>query len=122
MNILIIDDDKLTINALKHTLESLGHKTGVSTNGEQAIEMITAGNYDLIISDVMMPGISGLSLVAVLRTIHLCFTPIIMISSLSNRPLIDAALKAGANDFLTKPIDVKELEKKIKKFEKKVHP
>lgn len=122
MNILIVDDDKLTITALQHSLENMGYKTDVSRSGEKAIEMIMSGDYDLIICDVMMPGISGLSLVAVLRTMHLIFTPIIMMSTLHNRPLVDAALKAGANDFINKPVEVKELEQKVKKFDKKVHP
>jgi CheY-like chemotaxis protein len=122
MNILIVDDDKLTINALQHTLETMGYKTDITQNGEKAIQMVNSGNFDLIICDVMMPGISGLSLVAVLRTMHLCFTPIIMMSTLHNRPLIDAAIKAGANEFIDKPVQAKELEEKVKKFDNKVQP
>lgn len=118
MNILIIDDDKLTINAVQHSVESLGHKTSIARNGEEAIEMINANEFDLIISDIMMPGISGLSLVNVLRSVHLCFTPIIMMSTLNNRPLLDAAFKAGANDFLNKPITTEDLASKIRKYEK----
>ena len=118
MNILIIDDDKMTINALQHTLEELGHKASVAKNGEDAIEMIQAKEYDVIISDIMMPGISGLSLVNVVRSVHLCFTPIIMMSTLNNRPLLDAAFKAGANDFLNKPINADDLSLKLRKYEK----
>jgi CheY-like chemotaxis protein len=118
MNILIIDDDKLTINALQHSLEQMGHHATLAKNGEDAIEMIQAKEYDLIISDIMMPGISGLSLVNVLRSVHLCFTPIIMMSTLNNRPLLDAAFKAGANDFLNKPINTEDLSVKLRKYEK----
>jgi CheY-like chemotaxis protein len=118
MNILIIDDDKLTINALQHSLETLGHHVSVARNGEEAIEKVSSGSYDVIISDIMMPGISGLSLVNVLRSVHLCFTPIIMMSTLNNRPLLDAAFKAGANDFLNKPISTEDLANKLKKYEK----
>ncbi|MCE3260142.1 MAG: transcriptional regulator [Bacteroidetes bacterium] len=117
MNILIIDDDKLTITALQHSLSELGHHAEVAKDGEAAIDMVTKGNFDLIISDIMMPGISGLSLVNVLRSVHLCFVPIIMMSSLNNRPLLDAAMKAGANDFIDKPVSIAELSEKIKKFE-----
>jgi CheY-like chemotaxis protein len=118
MNILIIDDDKLTINAVQHSLETLGHKASVAKNGEEAIEMISDGSYDLIISDIMMPGISGLSLITVLRSVHLCFTPIIIMSTLNNRPLLDAAFKAGANDYLNKPFTIEDLSDKLKKYEK----
>ena len=118
MNILIIDDDKMTINAVRHSMEEIGHKAEVATNGEQAIDMIQSREFDVIISDIMMPGISGLSLVNVLRTVHLCFTPIIMMSTLSNRPLLDAAFKAGANDFINKPVNADDLSLKLRKYEK----
>jgi CheY-like chemotaxis protein len=117
MNILIIDDDKLTVRALQHSISELGHTTEFAKDGEEAISKITTGNYDLIISDIMMPGISGLSLVNVLRSVHLCFTPIIMMSSINDRPLVEAAIKAGANDFIDKPVSIDELSSKIKKFE-----
>ena len=63
MNILIIEDDKLTLNSLRFSLESLGHITDLAENGEKAISLIVNGNFDLIICDIMMPGISGLSVV-----------------------------------------------------------
>jgi DNA-binding response OmpR family regulator len=120
MNILIIEDDKLTLNAVQHSLEKMGHATSIAKSGEEAIDLISEKEYDLIISDIMMPGISGLSLVNVLRSVHLCFTPIIMMSTLKHGPLLDAAFKAGANDFLNKPFTAEELEGKIKKYQKKV--
>jgi CheY-like chemotaxis protein len=119
MNVLIIDDDKLTINAVQHSLETLGHTPFIATSGEDAIEQINKREFDVIISDIMMPGLSGLSLVNVLRSVHLCFTPIIIISTLNHRPLLDAAFKAGANDYLNKPFTVEELGEKLKKYEKK---
>src|SRR5690606_6712366 len=117
MNILIIDDDKLTVNAIRHSVEALGHHAEIASNGEEAIQQITKNQFDLIISDIMMPGISGLSLVNVLRSVHLVFTPIIMMSTLSNRPLLDAAFKAGANDFLNKPVNGDDLDAKLRKYE-----
>jgi CheY-like chemotaxis protein len=119
MKVLIIDDDKLTLNAVQHTLETLGHEAYTAINGEEAIDNIKKHDFDLLISDVMMPGISGLSLVTVLRQVHLCFTPIIMMSTLNNRPLLDAAFTAGANNFLNKPFTSEDLEAKLKKYEKK---
>ncbi len=118
MNILIIDDDKLTINTLLHLLENMDHKVTLARDGEDAISKITAEEFDLIISDIMMPGISGLSLVNVLRSIHLCTSPIIMMSTLSNKPLLEAALEAGANDFIQKPFTADEIEEKLEVFNK----
>ena len=118
MNILIIEDDKLTLSAVQHSLENLGHTASVAKSGEEAIEEIGKNNYDVIICDIMMPGISGLSFVTVLRSVHMCFTPIIMMSTLNHGPLLDATFTAGANDFLNKPFSQEELEKKLKKYEK----
>jgi two-component system phosphate regulon response regulator OmpR len=118
MNILIIDDDQMTISALEKILGDMGHKTGIASDSEEAIGKITGGTYDLVLCDIMMPGISGLSLLTVLRTVHLCFTPVIMMSSLHNQPLVDAAMRAGANDFISKPIAVEELSNKLSKYDK----
>lgn len=121
MNILIIDDDKLTINTLMQILENLGHKVSLALDGEKAINMISKEEYDLIISDIMMPGISGLSLVSVLRSVHLCTMPIIMMSTLNNKPLLDAAIEAGANDFIPKPFTVEDIKAKLTLFDKTTH-
>lgn len=119
MNILIIEDDKSTLNAVQHSLQNLGHTTSVAKSGEDAIELITQGSFDLILCDIMMPGISGLSFVTVLRSVHLCYTPIIMMSTLNHGPLLDATFTAGANDFLNKPFTQEELAAKLKKYETK---
>lgn len=119
MNILVVEDDKFALTLLKHSLETLGHVVQGTLNAEEAITMATDGKFDLIISDIMMPGISGLSLVTILRTVHLCTTPIIIMSALSNKPLLESIYDAGANEFLAKPFSIEDLEGKIKKFEKK---
>jgi CheY-like chemotaxis protein len=66
----------------------------------------------------MMPGMSGLSLVSRLRSAHNCKTPIIMMSTLDHKPLLDSAFKAGANDFLSKPVSFEALVEKLKQFDK----
>jgi len=116
MKILIIDDDKLTLKATQFLLENLGHKTRVAESSDEAISLIVESDFDMIISDVMMPGISGLSLVAVLRSVYHCTLPIIMISTLNNKPLLEAAFTAGANDFIAKPFSAEELRQKINKY------
>jgi DNA-binding response OmpR family regulator len=115
MRILIIDDDLTTTHALTHYLQTKGHATTIASDSQTAIKTASR-DFDLIISDVMMPGISGLSLVNLLRTIHLCNTPILLMSSLVNKSLQEAALSAGANDFLSKPLDPEELNEKLERF------
>ncbi len=117
MNILIIEDDKLTSFSLKHVMESWGHNVDVSENAEEGMNMINEGKFDIVFCDIMMPGISGLSLLSILRTVHLVKTPVIAMSVLNDQSLKDAAFQAGANDFLHKPFSTDSLEEKLKKFE-----
>ena len=119
MNILIIEDDVVTLKTLQSSIENLQHKVYISESCEEAIKIIENTKLDLIISDIMMPGISGLSLVSVLRTVTLCYTPIIIMSALHTKPLLDAAFVAGANDFIAKPFTMEELKDKIGKYDKK---
>jgi len=120
MNILVIEDDKLTLSSLKHIVESLGHSVTLAENAEEAIDRIVDGKFDLVLSDIMMPGISGLSLVSILRSVHLCKTPIIAMSTLNNKAVLEAAYDAGANDFIPKPFTVEDLSEKLEKFSRNI--
>src|SRR6185503_15854259 len=104
MNILIIEDDKMTLEALSRTLQDLGHSPAKAENGNAALALIGKQNYDLVISDVMMPGTSGLSLIYDIRSVYGMEIPVIMMSALQNKPLLEAAYAAGANDFIGKPL------------------
>jgi CheY-like chemotaxis protein len=117
MKILIIEDDKVSSFAMKHIIEDLGHKVSVVENAEEALNGILEKKYDLVFSDIMMPGISGLSLLTILRTVHLSKIPVIAMSVLNDQTLINAAFQAGANDFLLKPFNTDDLKKKLKKLE-----
>lgn len=118
MNILVIEDDPITLKTLQNSIENLNHKVYTAESAEEAINLVVDREIDLIISDIMMPGISGLSLVSVLRVVHLCKLPIIIMSVLNNKPLLDAAFEAGANDFMVKPFTVEGLTRVLKKYDK----
>lgn len=120
MNILIIEDDKVTLKTLQFMTQNLGHTVHIAGNGEEALRIMENEKFDLIISDIMMPGISGLSLVNVLRSVNLYRSPIIMISALHNKPLLEAAFEAGANDFISKPFTLEDLTNKLNKYDKQL--
>ena len=122
MNILVIEDDKVALKTLQSALTNLGHTVSAAGSGEEAIKLIESSKFDLILTDVMMPGISGLSLVNVLRSVNLLKIPIIMMSVLHNKPLLDAAFSAGANDFIEKPVKIEVLKEKLEKYEKQLNP
>jgi CheY-like chemotaxis protein len=118
MIILIIEDDKFTLHVLKHALETFGHHVTLAENAEEAMNKIVDGNFDLVFSDIMMPGISGLSMLSILRTVYLNKTPVIAMSSLNDKPLLEAAYEAGANDFMAKPFTLEDIRGKLIKFDK----
>jgi CheY-like chemotaxis protein len=121
MEILIIEDDKFSISVLEHSIKKLGHRSHIAKTGEEAIEMFSCVNPDILFTDIMMPGISGLSLITLLRKVRQCKAPIVIMSTLNHKPLLDAAFEAGANDFLSKPVLIEELEKKLLKFDKRLN-
>jgi CheY-like chemotaxis protein len=115
MNILIVDDSKLTRKTLEFQLKGLGHEVQVADSAKAGIDMAKDGKFDLLISDLIMPGASGLSLVNTLRFVHHCNTPVIIMSAEKNKPLLDGEYETTVTDFLFKPFTTEELEEKLKK-------
>jgi len=119
MKILVVDDDKMILEAITHYLSSEGYEVITATNGLQALEMAQSKKLDLIISDIMMPDLSGLSMLSMLKQFYFNKIPVIIISSLDKSDVILSSLGLGADDFMAKPIDFKELLIRVKKYEKK---
>jgi DNA-binding response OmpR family regulator len=108
MKILIIEDEKLLADSLKAMLEKKGFDVETVYDGESGAEYAELGVYDLLILDVMMPKMDGLTVARQVRAKR-CSTPILMLtakSSLEDRIL---GLNAGADYYLTKPFDSREL-------------
>ena len=108
--ILIVDDQLRNRDLLEALLKPEGYLTVTANSGEEALAMVAETPPDLILLDVMMPGINGYDVAAKLKanpaTRNL---PIVMLSALGDRGSKLAGLNAGAEDFLTKPIDRVEL-------------
>ncbi len=119
MKILIVDDDKLQLESISHSLKNGGYDTVVAENGYEALDIIEKEKIDLIISDVMMPNISGLGLLSLLKQFYFNKIPIIIISSLDKADLVLHSIGLGAVDFISKPINFSELLDHIKKYAKK---
>lgn len=116
MKILIVDDDEMELSAIGHFLKGSGIDVVTAHNGLEAINMTQDQDLDLILSDIMMPGLSGLSFLSILRGVHLNNIPVIMMSSLDKADIIMSSLGLGADDFLVKPIDLDKLYSRIKSF------
>lgn len=118
MKILIVDDDKLMLEVISHYLGAEGYETSIAEDGFQALDKIQKEKIDLIISDIMMPNISGLALLNLLKQFYFNNIPIILISSLDKKDFITRSLGLGAIDFITKPIDFKQLSHLVRKYVK----
>lgn len=116
MKILIVDDDKLQLAAISHSLKNNGYETLLAHDGYEALEIIDKTRVDLIISDVMMPNISGLGLLSLLKQFYFNRIPVIIISSLDKADIILHSIGLGAVDFVKKPIDFDELVRQVKKY------
>lgn len=112
--IVIIDDNKDLINSVKEGIESVEDISvvGVATNGKDGLELINDLNPDLVILDIIMPYIDGLSVLERLYD-NKNAPKIIMLSSLSNDNVSQKAISLGADYIMTKPFDVMSLSKRI---------
>ena len=108
MKILIIEDEKLLANSLKTLLESKGFQVEAVYDGLSGAEYAEMGIYDLLILDVMMPGLDGFQVARRVRS-RRCSTPILMLTAKSDTESRIEGLNAGADYYLTKPFDSREL-------------
>ena len=108
MKILIIEDDALLADSLKHTLSNKGFQVEVAYDGESGRDYAELGIYDLLIMNVMTDGLDGYALAAQVRAKHLG-TPILMLTAQASVEDRINALNAGADYCLPKPFDTREL-------------
>jgi CheY-like chemotaxis protein/MinD-like ATPase involved in chromosome partitioning or flagellar assembly len=108
--ILVADDDLMLQRLISNTLRLEHHEIIVADNGQQTLEMARTEKPDLVILDVMMPGLNGFDVCIALRKDPVTATlPVIMLSGLGQVQEKIMGLKAGADEYLTKPIDPREL-------------
>ena len=110
--ILIVEDEKQIARFLQMELEHEGYECGIETNGAAALDRIGQDHFDLILLDVMLPDIDGLTICR--RTRELSNVPIMMLSAKDDVETKVASLDLGANDYLTKPFNSKELFARIR--------
>ena len=107
-HLLIVDDDPNTLASLSRAFRLEGHDATVCDNATRAVELLRTETFDLILSDVVMPGKNGLELLEDLKKSGLK-TPIVLISGQANIEMAVKATKLGALDFLEKPLSTDKL-------------
>ena len=113
MKILIVDDDEMTLVALAKKLREEGYEVITSLDGVKVLKIISDEKIDLIISDIMMPCVSGFTMLTMLKNFYFSKIPLILMSGYGNKDIIAKAESLGADTFISKPIDYAELFQKI---------
>jgi len=118
--LLIIEDDEDLRKALKMSLKQQGYAIETAATGPKGLEKARAGEHDLIILDLMLPGMDGLSLVRALR--QTSQTPVLMLTARSAEMDKIIGLESGADDYLTKPFSLGELVARIRALLRRTRP
>ena len=114
MNILVVEDKEVNRQLLRASLSPKGFNIIEAVNGQEAIDKCTESMPDLILMDIMMPGINGFQATTFIKNIRSdIYTPIIYVTALSAENAMTEALEAGGDDFVTKPVNFEILESKI---------
>ena len=109
MKILIIEDEKKIADSLKKGLQQEKHVVDVAYDGEEGYDLASSEKYDVIILDLMLPKLDGLTICKKLREEDQVFTPILMLTARGNVEDRVKGLNIGADDYLPKPFSFEEL-------------
>jgi signal transduction histidine kinase len=108
--VLVVDDEDINRTILALMLQQAGHVVREASSGEQALKRVAQGDIDLVLMDLMMPGMDGLETCRRIKQVQgLLFLPVIFVTALHDRASRVECKAAGADDFLTKPVDPLEL-------------
>ena len=118
--ILAVEDDERIRSALKLALEDEGWTVEAAASGEDAIEAFDRHPVDVVLIDIMLPGIDGFELCRTIR--RTSDVPIVMVTARNDTHDIVAGLEAGADDYLTKPFAPKELSARIRALLRRIRP
>jgi len=108
--ILVIDDEKDILELIEYNLSKNGYRVKTVTSGEEALELIKENDYDLIIVDLMLPGVDGLDLTKIIKADKQKGSiPIVMVTAKGEEADRVAGLEIGADHYVTKPFSPREL-------------
>ena len=112
-NVLIVDDEAPILKLLEYNLQQAGYSVDTSADGLEAYDKIIANNYDMIVLDVMLPGMDGMDVCRQVRKEGIQ-TPILMLTAKSDEYDKIIGLELGADDYMTKPFSPREVAARIK--------
>ena len=121
MRVLVIEDDNDTAQFLQRSLRESGHVADIAADGDSGLEMAQAGSYDVLVVDRMLPKRDGLSLIQDLRNSD-DQTPTLILSALGEVDDRVKGLRAGGDDYLTKPYAFSELLARVEALARRAAP
>ena len=120
MKILVVDDEKVIVKGIKYNLEQEGYQVVCAYDGEEAVNLAKDSSIDLILLDVMLPKMDGLTACRTIRSFS--NVPIIMLTARSEDIDKILGLEYGADDYITKPFNIREVASRIKAILRRVNP
>ncbi|MFC3746770.1 response regulator transcription factor [Paenibacillus sp. GCM10012306] len=112
-SVLVIDDEERISRLLQLELSHEGYEVEVAHDGRDGLELALGQSWDIIILDIMMPGLNGVEVLRRLRKADE-ITPVILVTARNTTPDIVSGLDQGANDYITKPFEIEELLARIR--------
>jgi two-component system OmpR family response regulator len=120
MRILLVEDDALLVDAIARSLSQSAHTVDVARSGEEADAALSTTQYDLVVLDVELPGVDGLEVLKRLRA-RRSVTPVLIVTVRDGLEERIAGLDLGADDYLTKPFHLSELEARVRALIRRAH-
>jgi DNA-binding response OmpR family regulator len=116
MKILVAEDDQLMLKMLEFRLKKDGHEVIVTIDGREAVAKLDEFQPDLVITDIMMPYLTGLEVVGAVKKKYPQGTPVIILSGMGQENVVLEAFQLGADDYITKPFSPNELSVRVRRF------
>src|SRR4051812_15263361 len=114
MKILIAEDEVLLLKIMESRLKKDGHQVITAIDGRDALKQLDGNDFDIVITDIMMPFISGLEIIGIAKSKK--DIPVIVLSAMGQENVVVEAFNLGADDFITKPLSPNELSMRVRRF------
>lgn len=115
MKILVVEDDEMILRTLEFRLKKDGYVISVARDGKEALEKIKNNIFNLVITDLMLPFVTGMEVLSHIKSKH-PELPVIVLSGADEEGTIMDAFKLGADDFIAKPFSPGELTLRVKRL------
>ena len=118
--VLVVDDEKLIVKGIRFSLEQDGMEVDCAYDGEEALEMVQAKEYDIVLLDIMLPKLTGLEVCQQIR--EFSTVPVVMLTAKGDDLDKILGLEYGADDYITKPFNILEVKARIKAIIRRTTP